>query len=182
MVQAATGLPYGLRDVKVASLSPAGVLGTLVDLPNAQTLEFTETTSSQELRGDDQIVAQRTAVDAVEWTLASGGINFEAMKVIAGGTITQTGTTPNIQKRWRRMGGEGYPDFYAEGQAMSESGGDHHTVIHRAKATTISGTHQDQEFWVSNAEGNGIATIEAENIGAVWDMVQNESPTDIEFE
>lgn len=170
-----TRLPYGLRDIKVATLDSAGVKGTLVDLPNAQTLEFTESTSSQVLRGDDQVVAQRVTIDTVEWSLDSGGISFEAYVVIAGGTITTTGTTPAVKKQWRRMGTDSYPDFYLEGQAMSESGGDHHQVFHRSKATQISGTLQDQEFWVSHAEGNAIATLTAANVGAVWDMVANET-------
>lgn len=174
-----TRLPYGLRDLKVATLSNTGVKGTLVDLPNGQTLEFTETTSEQELRGDDVVKAKRTTVEAVEWTLDAGGINFEAMVVIAGGTITTTGSTPNVVKKWRRLEGESYPDFYLEGQALSESGGDHHTIIHRAKANQISGSHQDQEFWVSHAEGTGIGTLTAANVGAVWDMVANETTTAI---
>lgn len=167
-------LPYGLRDVKVATLDATGIKGTLVDLPNAQTLEFSETTSTTELRGDDVIKASRTTVDAVEWTLEAGGINFAAMKVIAGGTITVTGTTPATVTKWRRLEGDSYPDFYAVGKALSESGGDHQTVLHRCKANTIQGSHKDQEFWVSHAEGTGIGTLTAANVGAVWDMLANE--------
>lgn len=172
-------MPYGLRDVKVAALDATGTKGTLVDLPNSQSFEFQESTSTQELRGDDAIKASRTNVDAVEWTLEAGGINFEAMKVIAGGTITTSGVTPNISKKWSRVEGESYPDFYVEGQAMSETGGDHHTVVYRAKANQISGTHQDQEFWVSHAEGTGIGSLNPTTLGAVWDMVANETATDI---
>lgn len=172
-------LPYGLRDIKVATLDSAGVKGTLVDLPNAQTLEFTESTSTQTLRGDDTTVASRTTVDNVEWSLDAGGITFAAMVVIAGGTLTVSGVTPNVVQKWRRMGTDAYPDFFMEGQAMSESGGDHHTVIHRAKATQISGTHADGEFWVSHAEGTGIATLTSANVGAVWDMVANETTATI---
>lgn len=172
-------LPYGLRDIKVATLDAAGVKGTLVDLPAAQTLEFTEETSSQTLRGDDQVIAQRVTIDNVSWSMDSGGISLESYVVIAGGAITTTGTTPNIKKQWRRMGTDAYPDFFLEGQSLSESGGDHHIVFHRAKATQISGTHQDQEFWVSHAEGNAIATLTAANIGAVWDMVANETAATI---
>jgi hypothetical protein len=168
-------LPYGLRDIKVATLDNAGVKGTLVDLPAAQTLEFTEETASQVLRGDDAVVAQRVTIDNVNWTLDAGGISFEAYTVIAGGAISSTGTTPAVRKQWRRMGTDSYPDFYMGGQAMSESGGDNHIYFHRAKATQISGTMQDQEFWVSHAEGNAIATLTAANVGAVWDMVANET-------
>lgn len=175
MALAVHRLPYGLRDIKVATLDSAGVKGSLVDLPAAQTLEFTEETASQVLRGDDAVVAQRVTIDNVNWTLDSGGISFEAYTVIAGGAITSTGSTPNVKKQWRRMGTDAYPDFFLEGQSMSESGGDNHIVFHRAKATQISGTHQDQEFWVSHAEGNAIATLTAANVGAVWDMVANET-------
>lgn len=179
MALAVHRLPYGLRDIKVATLDNTGVKGTLVDLPAAQTLEFTEETASQVLRGDDAVVAQRVTIDNVNWTLDSGGISFEAYTVIAGGAITSTGTTPSIIKKWRRMGTDAYPDFFLEGQSMSESGGDNHLIFHRAKATQISGTMQDQEFWVSHAEGNAIATLTAANVGAVWDMVANETAATI---
>jgi hypothetical protein len=172
-------LPYGLRDVRVATLDSAGVKGTLIDLPNAQTFEFQESTSTQQLRGDDTVVAQRTTVDAVEWTLEAGGINFAAMVVIAGGTFATTGTTPAVKNTWVRLGTDAYPDFFVEGQAMSESGGDHHTVIHRAKASQISGSHTDQEFWVSHAEGTGIATLTAADVGKVWTMAANETAVTI---
>lgn len=175
MALAVNRLPYGLRDVKVCTLDSAGVKGTLVDLPNAQTLEFQEETESQELRGDDAVVATRTTVSSVSWTLEAGGIAFEAMTVIAGGTVSSSGTTPNVVKSWVRMGTDSYPDFYISGLAMSESGGDHVTKIHRAKATQISGSHTDQEFWVSHAEGTGIATLTTADVGKVWTMQADET-------
>jgi hypothetical protein len=179
MALAGHRLPYGLRDIKVATLDNAGVKGSLVDLPAAQTLEFTEETASQVLRGDDAVVAQRVTIDAVSWTLDSGGISFEAYVVIAGGAISTTGSTPNVVKKWTRLGTDSYPDFFMEGQSMSESAGDHHLVFYRAKATQISGTHQDQEFWVSHAEGNAIPTLTVADVGKVWAMVANETATAI---
>jgi len=172
-------LPYGLRDVKVATLDSAGVKGSLVDFPNGQTLEFQESTNVQELRGDDVVVAQRVTIDSVDWTLEGGGYSLEAMVVIAGGAITTTGTTPNIKKQWRRMGTDAYPDFFMEGQSIAESGGDSHLVLHRCKATQISGSHTDQEFWVQHCEGNAIATLTVANVGAVWDFVENETAAPI---
>jgi hypothetical protein len=172
-------LPYGLRDVKVATLDNAGTKGTLVDLPAAQTLEFTEETTKQELRGDDSVVATRVSIDSVSWTLESGGISLEAYVVIAGGTLTTTGVTPSVIKKWRRLNTDTYPDFFMEGQSLSESAGDHHLVLWRNKATQISGSHTDGEFWVSHAEGNSIGSLAAANTGAVWDMVANETAATI---
>jgi hypothetical protein len=179
MALAAVDLPYGLRDIKVAPVANDGTVGTKVDLPNAQTLEFNETTSTQELRGDDTVVANRTTVDNVEWTLGAGGLSFEACAVMFGGVVTTTGVTPNVVKKWRRLSTDAYPNFYIEGQAMSESGGDHHTVIHKAKANNFSGSHTDQEFWVTNAEGTGIGTNLTGNLNAVWDLIHNETATAI---
>lgn len=175
MALAGTRLPYGLRDVKVATLDGAGVKGSLVDLPNAQTFEFQEETETQELRGDDSVVAKRTTVSAVSWTLESGGISFEAYVIIAGGTIASTGVTPNVKKTWVRLGTDSYPDFYLSGLSISESGGSDATIIHRAKAEQISGSHTDQEFWVSHAEGTGIATLTVADVGKVWTMQADET-------
>lgn len=175
MALAVNRLPYGLRDIKVATLDNAGVKGTLVDLPNAQTLEFQEETETQQLRGDDSVVAARTTISNVAWTLEAGGISFEAMVIIAGGVVASTGSTPNVVKTWTRLGTDSYPDFYLSGLALSESAGDHVTKIHRAKATQISGSHTDQEFWVTHAEGIGIATLTAADIGKVWTMQADET-------
>jgi hypothetical protein len=172
-----TPLPYGLRDVKVATLDATGTKGTLVDLPNSQTLEFEETTSSQELRGDDTVVAKRTSVDGANWTLESGGINFEACVVMFGGTITSSGTTPAQKKVWGRLAADTYPDFFAEGQAMSESGGDFHDVLYRCKAEKMSGSHSDGDFWVTHAEGSCLPSLNATTLNKVWDKVQNETAT-----
>lgn len=179
MALAVNRLPYGVRDIKVATLDSAGVKGTSVDFPNAQTLEFQESTTTQTLRGDDSVIAQRTTIDTADWTLEGGGISFEAMVVIGGGTVASTGVTPNVKKTWIRMGTDSYPDFYLEGQAMSESGGDNHLILHRNKASQISGSHTDGDFWVSHAEGSAFATLTAADVGKVWTMVANETATAI---
>lgn len=179
MALSTTRLPYGLRDVKVCTLDNTGTKGTLVDLPAAQSFEFEESTNSQILRGDDDNVAQRVTIDSTDWTIESGGISFEACVVIAGGTITSTGTTPAVKKVWSRLGTDAYPDFFVEGQSMSESGGDHHIVLYRCKATKFSGTLQDQDFWVSHAEGNAISSLASASLGKVWDMVANETAVTI---
>lgn len=171
--------PYGLRDIKVATLDGTGTKGTLVDLPAAQTLDFEETTSTQALRGDDSVVAQRTTIESAAWTLESGGISYEAAFVIFGGTITSSGTTPNQKKTWTRLSDDSYPDFYAIGQALSESGGDMHLCLYRCKATKFSGSLTDQEFWVSHAEGVGLGSLASTSLKKVWDFIQNESVTPV---
>lgn len=169
--------PYGLRDIKVATLDATGTKGTLVDLPASQTLEFEESTNTQVLRGDDKVMAKRTTLDEIAWTLEAGGIYFEAAVVMFGGSIASTGTTPNQKKTYTRLETDSYPDFYAIGQALSETGGDMHLRLYRNKANKFSGSLQDQEFWVSHAEGTAFGSLNATDLGKVWDFVQNETTT-----
>lgn len=167
-----TALPYGLRDVKVAPMDPAGVVGTMVDLPNSQTLSFTENEDFQELRGDDKVVAKRGSGPTVDWELDNGGISLEAYAIMNGGLVVSSGTTPAMKKKYSKKGTDSKPDFWAEGQAMSESGGDFHVVLYRCKADGgIEGELADGEFWVTSASGTGFANLNND----LYDLVQNET-------
>lgn len=168
-----TALPYGLRDVKVAPIDPAdGTVGTMVDLPNSQTLSFTENEDFQELRGDDKVVAKRGNGPTVDWELDNGGISLEAYVIMNGGTLEVSGVTPSTIKKYSKKGTDSKPDFWAEGQAMSESGGDFHMVLYRCKADGgMEGELTDGEFWVTQASGTGFANLTDD----LYDMVENET-------
>lgn len=173
-------LPYGLRDVKVATLDAAGARGTLIDLPNSQTFEFTDTEEFQELRGDDKVVAKRGKGPVAEWSLESGGISLEAYVVMAGGTLTLGGVAPNTWKKYKKLATQSRPDFWVEGQSMSESGGDFHCRLPRVKADdSLEGTMEDGEFWVSSASGTGMGSLAAADLDLVYEFTHNEVATAI---
>lgn len=166
------GLPFGLRDVKVAPVSAAGVVGTMVDLPNAQTLSFTEDEDFTQLRGDDAVRATRGSGATVSWDLEAGGISLEAYVIINGGTLTVTGVTPSVKKKYTKKATDARPTFWAEGQAMSESGGDFHYTLYRAKADGgVEGSLADGEFWITKASGTAIADA-SDNL---YDLTLNET-------
>jgi len=170
-------LPYGLRDVKVYPISSAGVVGSAVDLPNSRTFSFEESEDFEELRGDDKVIATRGSGATVDWEIESGGISLEAYAVMAGGTVTSTGTTPNQKKSYTKLGADSKPRFKVEGQAMSESGGDFHVVLYNCKATEgLSGELGDQTFWLTS--GSGVA-IPDPSSDKVYDFVQNETAVTI---
>lgn len=172
-----TSTPYGLRDVKVATIDQAtGEIGTLVDLPNAQTFSFSETEEYAELRGDDRVVAKRGNGPLVEWSLESGGISLEAYVIMNGGTLVVSGTGSTLKKTYKKRGNDSRPYFYAEGQALSESGGDFHGIVYKAIADgSMEGELTDAEFWVTSAEGTGIANDDLD----LYDFVENATVTAI---
>lgn len=172
-----TSLPFGLRDIKIATLEADGTPGTMIDLPNAQTMGFAENEDYTELRGDDKVVAKRGNGVTIDWSMDSGGIALEAYVAMNGGTLLVSGVTPNVVKKYTKKSTDARPDFWAEGQAMSESGGDFHYVLERAKADGgVEGELSDGEFWVSSASGTAIGRADNDDL---YSFVDNETVTAI---
>lgn len=172
MAIAATALPYGLRDVKITPITAAGAYGTMVDLPNAQTFEFSEAEEFNELRGDDSLVAVRGQGAQVNWSLEAGGISLAAYAALVGGTVTESGVTPNVVRKYAKTKDDSRPYFLVEGQAISDSGGDFHAKVYKARTTDdIEGSLADGEFWVTSAGGQGLP----DSTGRLYDLIQNET-------
>jgi len=179
-------LPFGLRDVKVGLLDPVSFLPTvLVDLPNGQTFSFTDSEDFEVLRGDDRDVARRGKGATVEWELEKGGISLEAYAIMAGGTVTLSGVSPAEKKSYRKRITDQRPDFWLEGQSMSESGGDFHCVLPRCKADeSLEGEMADGTFWITSASGHGMTSLapasDTEHFELLYKFVHNETATAIE--
>lgn len=181
MALAAKALPFGLRDVKLIPLGVDGATpGTAVDLPVSRTLSFAESEDFEELKGDDQTEASHGAGPIVEWSLEGGGISLEAWATMAGGTVTTTGTTPDIVKTYKKNVSEARPYFKAEGQSINDNGGDFHCVIYRAKADgSLSGEMANGSFLLTSASGKGYGSLEAGFEGDSYDFIHNETETAI---
>lgn len=169
-------LPFGLRDVKVRALT-GETAGTSVDFPYGRTLSFSETSDSEELRGDDGVVAVHDLGNGVDWELEGGGFSFEAIAVMYGGTVTTSGVTPNQKKTYAKLSTDARPYFQIEGQAISDSGGDFHILLYRCKATgELSGELGDGSFWLTGVSGRALGRTSDNKL---YDIVQNETTTAI---
>src|ERR1044072_600682 len=164
---APTALPYGMRDLKITPYADAAgsVLGTeVIDLPNMQTLSFSEEEEFQELRGDDRVVALRGSGATVSWELGAGGFKIRIWDVFTGGTVTQTGLAPNRKWRLDKRSSDTRSYFLNEGQVISDSGGDLHGIIYRCRCNdTIEGEFADGEFFITNASGQGLPVLDDVN-------------------
>lgn len=177
-----TSLPFGIRDVKVTPFTDdqAETLGTAVDLPNMQTLSFTEAEDFTSLRGDDRTVTTRGQGSQVEWELEAGGLSLEAVRVMYGGVITETGVAPAVVRKLRKKSRDQRPFFRIEGQAISDSGGDVHCIIYRAKATdNLEGEFADGEFWTTGASGEGLPSLASATDDVLYDFIENPTATPI---
>jgi hypothetical protein len=178
MALATTPLPYGLRDIKITpyTTDAADTLGTAVDLPYVQTLSFSEAEDFEELRGDDKIVTMRGSGPTVEWELEAGGISIEALKVLTGGTIATTGTSPNAVKTFTKKVTDARGWFQIEGQVISDSGGDMHCVIFKCRTTdSVEGEFADGSFFMTKCKGQAIASTKTGATDELYKFVQNET-------
>lgn len=183
MALAAVPLPYGLRDIKIQRLLDDGTAtsGGKLDLPYARTFKFKEKENFEDLRGDDTLVATHGAGPQVEWELEAGGLSFEAMAIMYGGTVTTSGVTPALQKRWRKLATDTRPYFTCEGQSISDSGGDVHGKVYRCKASDdMDGEFGDGKFYLSGGKGQGLGNlIVGADFGVLFDFFQNETAVTI---
>lgn len=175
-------LPFGIRDLKVYPFTDANAetLGTGVDLPNMQTFSFTEAEDFTELRGDDKLITMRGNGSKVEWELEAGGLSLAAVRVMFGGIITDTGVAPAIKSVYRKKSLDARPYFRIEGQAISDSGGDVHTIVYRCRATdNLEGEFADGEFFITGASGTGFPSLGTATDDVLYDFVSNPTPTAI---
>lgn len=169
--------PFGLRDVRLTPLGADGSTpGTPVDLPASRTFSFAETEDFEDFRGDDKLIAQHGSGPTVGWELESGGISLEAYAVVAGGTVTTSGVTPNAKKTYSKTALQQRPYFKAEGQAISDNGGDFHGLVYKCKATDdIEGEMADGSFWATSLGGVGFPSTESGSTDKLYDFVHNET-------
>lgn len=175
-------LPFGMRDTVLTPYTTdlATTLGTAGDYPNARTMSFSEAEDYEELRGDDKLVAIRGLGAQVEWEMEHGGISLPAYKTINGGTSVTTGVTPDTITTYTKKVTDVRPYFKAEGQSISDSGGDFHAVLFKSRASGgIEGELADGSFWLTSASGVALpATLTGEE-DTLYKFIINETVTDI---
>lgn len=172
-------LPYGLRDVRLTPIGADGsTLGTPVDLPVSQKLSFSEAEEFEELRGDDRLRAIHGKGPTVAWSLDAGGISLDAWKVLSGGTLTATGTTPSQTKDFLKTGADTRSYFKIEGQSINDNGGDVHVIIYRAKCDdTLEGEFADGGFFVTACSGRGLPDLVTDNLYRItWNETASAIP------
>lgn len=170
-------LPYGMRDVKLTPYTAGDVLAAeSIDLPNARTFTFSEAEEFETLRGDDKTVAIRGQGASVAWDLEAGGISLAAYLAIAGGTVVITGVSPSAVHTYTKKVTDARPYFKAEGQAISDNGGDFHAVVHKCKASgDIGGELADGAFWLTSASGEGLPVSSGPDVDVLYEFIINET-------
>lgn len=169
--------PFGMRQITLQLFDATGTpTGATVPLPDARKMTFTEAETFVELRGGDKTVRSRGTGASTDWELEGGGLSFEAWAVLAGGTVTTSGVTPNQIKTYKKLATDARPYFKAKGRSISDSGGDFTVVLYRCRTTKdLKGELADGAWWVTACSGQGFPSLEATAVDALYDFIQNET-------
>jgi hypothetical protein len=180
MAQGDNVLPYGLRDTRITPYTTAALttLGTGQDDPNARSMSFSEAEDFEELRGDDKVVAIVGKGAGVEWEMEHGGISLAAYKLMSGGTLVVSGVTPNSVATYTRKSTDIKPYFKAEGQSISDTGGDFHVNLLRCRASDkLEGELADGSFWLTGAGGIALPALLTGKVDVLYEFISNETAT-----
>ena len=159
--------PYGLRDIKITNIAGS----VQADLPVSQQLQIRMRVRSGELYGDDSLAAMASNVDAIEWTIGAGGIDLDALAIMTGQSVVTAGSSPNETSTLTLSAGDNLPYFKIYGKSVGDSGDDIHVKLFKCKISTLEGTFQDNQFFVTNCSGVAIDDL----TNGVIDIVQNET-------
>lgn len=164
-------MPFGLRQVRVSNM--AGTLEEDFDAAQEFTFEPEWTTAKQ--RGNDRTVGSFAHVSGGKGEFMDGKLSTTARAIVFGGTITQTGTSPNEQASMKWGGDGNMPYFKLQGKVMTESGGDLHIVIYKCMAVGGGNLEfKDGEFWSPGFEFEAVYDDVA---GCVWEEIAHETTT-----
>lgn len=116
---------YTLKKLIVASYNiVANTYGTPAVVADGQMMVSEPEADTDKMRGYGVFTRGLAVPIGATVTFKAGGIDIEALKIVAGATVTTTGTAPNrIRKVTLPAGGAGLPYFGVIGVSATDDGG-----------------------------------------------------------
>ncbi len=142
--------PFGLREVTILEAS-----GGSHALDAERLLVWRWRYDTDEMHGEDRIVAVGSRIIGYDFELEEGGISLALYAALVGGNLSATGATDYYL---RRDAGEAVPYLTIRGRAISEDGGDTEVTLKKCKVTDgPEGRFEKGLFYLTKCSGVGIA-------------------------
>lgn len=105
-------------------------------LVGVKDMTVTTTMKTVDLRGDNTYLDTDSVLEALEFDVDVAKVNLDAMAIMLGGTVVDSGTTPNQVSTWSLPTQPTFNYFKLEARcfSMDTPGGDIHIVCNKAKA------------------------------------------------
>lgn len=105
-------------------------------LTGAKGLVYTPQMKTVDLRGDNTFLDTDSVLQSISFELTMAKINFDVIALMLGGTVTDSGTTPNQQTSWSLPDSPTFNYFRLEARCKSADppAGDIHIILNKVKA------------------------------------------------
>ncbi len=150
---------FSLVQMRLASYNiVTDTFGTAVELPEAQTLEFSFETDTDAIKAGGYLQHLLAVTTHATLKLSSAGVPFEALAILSGASNNSSGTPPNRTRRLNvGAGGSGLPYFGVVGKLVGEQGDDLHVGLPVCKLDGVPSWKAEQnKFVIASAEGRAI--------------------------
>lgn len=172
---------YAVDDAKLAALAtdPTGgtaTYGTSVDLPGIKTVGISFEINNKELRGDNRRLESDSTLVGINGTFSHAKMNIDAVPILIGGTVVDSGVAPNQTARYRRIGTDSFSNFKFEARTPANgvniTGGDGHMVIYKAKVSSYELGHAEEDYQIFSGTFSGVYRVSDD---VLWDLILNET-------
>lgn len=107
---------FAVEDAQIAKLltDPAGgteTYGPLIDVPGIKQVTLSGTVESKELRGDNALLDVNSVLKSLTLGITNAKISLDVEAVLIGGTVADSGLTPN-QKVTHDLSGTDSPNYF----------------------------------------------------------------------
>lgn len=137
---------FAVSDAKLAKLltDPAAGSATYaasISVPGIKELTVGGTLNVKELRGSNQQLDVQVTLSNVTATVSHAKMSLDALAVMIGSSVTDSGTTPNAVATMTLLGGSTFSYFKLEGKTPTGGGdvpgGDVHWVLYKCILNTF---------------------------------------------
>lgn len=162
--------PFGLNQITII---PSGG-GSAVALEASQEMQCEEEAQTAQLEGNDTVVAAKSTVRQVKWSIKGGGISAEAYAAMTGRSVVVTGTGASEKTKLSVVGGASYGYCKIQGKSIGDNGADIHVILYKCQVTKVTPIGLKYgEYQTFAVEGVAIADAAQSNL--IMDVIQNKT-------
>ena len=144
---------YGTKDAKIALVTadPAGgttTYGTSIDVPGIKSVVLGGDIEVKELRGDHSLLDSDSSLTNITVTFNYAKLSLDAIAVMLGGAVADSGVTPDMITTWSLLGSSGlFNNFRFEAQIFSTdfAGGDAKFTLYKCKISSFPQMGTEEE-------------------------------------
>jgi hypothetical protein len=175
---------FAVQDCKIAAMTAdttgAPTYNSVIDVPGIQKVGMTFDMTNVTLSGDNVLLESDSILVGVKLTFDHAKLNFDVLQILIGGTVADTGATPNRQTSYVRAGTDVFSYFKLEAATPTSGvdtiGGDLHLLVEKCKVTGYNLGFAEEDYQIFSGAADGVFTASSNEL---FRLVMNETSSAI---